>query len=280
MNTQSGPLMQKYYQDIRDTPILSRGAEHALAERARGGDESARGELIQSNLRFVVKMALNYRNSGLSLEDLVQEGNLGLIEAVEKFDPERGCRLTTYASWWIRLALQRAVEQKSRQVRIPINKFESLRKLKAYRSRFLTRYGRTATSEEAAQHLKLTVDNVDDLDELDNQCLSLDTPLDEDHAAADQFLADTDATDPGDTILAGEMGDCVDSLMEVLTEKERLIINKRFGLGDEGSKGLSLRQTGQIVGLSAEGVRRIEEQALRKLRHPSFRGRVMDLLPN
>lgn len=276
MNASTGCL-RKYYKDICIAPLLTPDEERVLARKAKAGDAHAKQRLIQSNLRFVIKMATAYRNQGMSLDDLVQEGNLGLIEAVEKFDPERGNRLTTYASWWIRLALQRAVEQKTRPVKIPINKFEAIKRIRAFRNAFNLRHGREPLLEEIAEHLSVSMKVLDKIQSLDNSYVSMDSPPDEEHTAPSQQMPDTNIQDPGQTIQLEQMREKLGKAMDVLTSKERMVMSRRFGLNGD-YKGLSLRQIGRCLGLSAEGVRRIEEQALRKLRRPVVRRQIEGLL--
>jgi len=262
--------LKRYYSEISKAPLLKPEEEKALARRVRKGDASAKRKLVESNLRFVVKMAIPYSNYGLSLEDLIQEGNLGLLEGIDKFDPERGFRLTTYVSWWIRLALQRAIEQKSSQVRIPANKQEQIRKIKAYRLQFEVRHGRTPTPGEVAKSLKIKAKVVEELLSLDAAYFSLDQSAAEDTSSLQNVLQDERVTHPQDEIVQDEMKKQLNYAMEVLSQKERDVLSHRYGL-KEGKNGLSLRQIGRLIGLSAEGVRRIEEQALRKLQRPMVR---------
>jgi len=272
MNT-DGACLKRYYSEISKTPLLTASDEKDLARRVKEGDIAARRNLIEANLRFVVKMAIPYRNQGLSLEDLIQEGNLGLLEGIERFDPERGFRLTTYVSWWIRLAIQRALEQKSQPVRIPANKQEQLKKIKNYRFSYEIKNGRPPTNAEMARSLKIKGTAIDSLLRLDATFHSLDQADDDESPNLLQVLEDPNATNPQDRIMEHEMQHQLSVAMKVLSDKERNVLTHRYGLMDE-RKGLSLRQIGRLIGLSAEGVRRIEEQALRKLRRPMVRSYV------
>lgn len=268
-----GATLKRYFVEISKAPLLSPEEEKSLARRVKKGDATAKRRLVEANLRFVVKMAIPYSNQGLSLEDLIQEGNIGLLEGIEKFDPERGFRLTTYVSWWIRLALQRALEQKGSQIRIPANKQEQIRKIKSFARVHETEKGRTPTSQEIAKTLKIKLKNVEELLMLDSTFCSLDQATGEEAHSLQTVLEDTRIERPEEGIARREMKRQLNTAMEVLSDKERDVLHHRYGLNEE-KKGLSLRQIGRIIGLSAEGVRRIEEQALRKLRRPMVRAYV------
>ncbi len=268
-----GFCLKRYYRDISEKPLLSSTEEREASRLAKKGDPEARRKLIEANLRFVVKMAIPYCNHGLSLEDLIQEGNLGLLEGIERFDPEKGFRLTTYVSWWIRLAIQRAIEQKSLPVRLPANKLEQIRKVKNYRTNFEITKGRPPRPAEIARALKIKAKLVEELQSLEATYCSLDSSSDEDTPNLLAVLQDEKNEHPEKEITQREMTRQLNLAMRVLSPKERDVIQHRFGLKDE-RKGLSLRQIGRLIGLSAEGVRRIEEQALQKLRRPMVRSYV------
>ncbi|MCA9445613.1 MAG: RNA polymerase sigma factor RpoD/SigA [Candidatus Omnitrophica bacterium] len=272
MIQKNGFSLNRYYHEISKTPLLSAKEELALARRCKKGDPVAKQNLVEANLRFVVKMAIPYSNYGLSLEDLIQEGNLGLLEGIDKFDPEKGFRLTTYVSWWIRLALQRAVEQKSAQVRIPANKQEQLKKIKAYQVQFEAKNGRAPRATEISNGLKMKSKQVEELLNLDATYYSLEVSVDEDSPSLQNILEDGRVVHPEEDIAEREMGDRLGKAMRVLSDKERNVLSHRYGL--DSNEGKSLRQIGRLIGLSAEGVRRIEEQALRKLRRPMVRSYV------
>ncbi|MCA9410887.1 MAG: RNA polymerase sigma factor RpoD/SigA [Candidatus Omnitrophica bacterium] len=272
MIQKNGFSLNRYYHEISKTPLLSAKEELALARRCKQGDPIAKQNLVEANLRFVVKMAIPYSNYGLSLEDLIQEGNLGLLEGIDKFDPEKGFRLTTYVSWWIRLALQRAVEQKSAQVRIPANKQEQLKKIKAYQVQFEAKNGRAPRATEISNGLKMKSKQVEELLNLDATYYSLEVSVDEDSPSLQNILEDGRVVHPEEDIAEREMGDRLGKAMRVLSDKERNVLSHRYGL--DSNEGKSLRQIGRLIGLSAEGVRRIEEQALRKLRRPMVRSYV------
>ncbi|HPA46182.1 MAG TPA: RNA polymerase sigma factor RpoD/SigA [bacterium] len=258
-----------------DTP-LSVEEERCLIQRFRDGDEEARRRLIESNLRFVIKMAAQYRGYGVSLEDLVQEGNLGLIEALEKFDPTKGCRLITYASWWIRLYVQRMIEQRSRTVNLPINKVEVLRKIRSYETLFELEHGRKPMIEEIADHLCVPQKRVHDVLRLAPTFCSLHSQ-DEEKGGLDRVLSDEESASAEEWVCLDEMQSRLRRAMQVLNRREKAVLAWRFGLLQDGER-FSLRQVGQKLNLSAEGVRQIEEQALEKLRRPRVRMHIEGLL--
>ncbi|MBN2329914.1 MAG: RNA polymerase sigma factor RpoD/SigA [Candidatus Omnitrophica bacterium] len=267
-------INHEIYADTPTTP-LSASEEREMMRRFQKGDMDARRRLIESNLRFVIKMALNYRNKGLSLADLIQEGNLGLIEALEKFDPSKKCRLITYASWWIRLFIQRALEQKTHQINLPINKGEILRKIRYCEEMFLKTHGRNPTVQEISDETGLDADKIE---EIMNNALSFQTlhACDEDHPGWESILVDEQSHNPRETLCDQEAWRRLCTAMEVLNHREREVLIRRYRIF-EGGKRLSLRKVGQSMGLSAEGVRRIEEQAMIKLRRPNIRRRMASL---
>jgi RNA polymerase primary sigma factor len=261
--------------DFDDTP-LSVEEERKLVRRFRRGDKEARRRLIEANLRFVVKTAVQYKGQGMSIQDLIQEGNLGLIEALEKFDPRRGCRLITYASWWIRLFIQRAIEQRSRTVHLPINKLDTLRKIRAFEGSFELQHGHKPTDEEIADHLRVPQRRVREIQQVAPTFCSLHSQ-DEDQPGLDRVLSDEEAPSVREMIWRQEMRNRMKHAMQVLNRREKEVLAWRFGLFPHGETS-SLRQVGQKLGLSAEGVRRIEAQALEKLRRPRIRMQIEGLL--
>lgn len=268
-------VMARYlYQEHKNEP-LSAEEEIRLVKRYRRGDEEARQRLIESNIRFVIKLALNYRKQGMNLADLIQEGTLGLIEALEKFDLKKKCRLITYASWWIRLYMQRSIEQKTRQVNLPINKLEMLRKLRNFESQYAQHHGRQPGLEDCANYLQIDENKVRDLIEHSPSFQTLHA-RDEEHPGIETVLIDDTRPDVREEIWSQEADHCLQSMMNQLTPREREVIFHRFNLEGEGKK-LSLRKVGEKMGLSAEGVRRIEEQAMTKLRRPVWQDKLASL---
>lgn len=267
-------INHEIYADTSTTP-LSPAEEREMLRRYQKGDMEARRRLIESNLRFVIKVALHYRNNGLSLADLIQEGNLGLIEALEKFDPTKKCRLITYASWWIRLYIQRALEQKTRQINLPINKGEILRKIRLCDEMFLKTHGRNPSLQEISDEMGIDVKKIEEI--LDNSP-SFQTlhALDEDHPGWESVLVDDQSQNPREKMCDKEAWRRLCTAMEVLSHREREVLIRRYRIFEDG-KRISLRKVGQSMGLSAEGVRRIEEQAMIKLRRPNIRRRMESL---
>lgn len=260
--------VDQYLATISKTDLLTPQQERELAQRATRGDKAAFDHLVEANLRFVVKIARGYQGYGLPFSDLVQEGNLGLIEAVRKFDPERGFRLTTYASWWIRLYIQRAIEQKSGVVNLPINKIELARRVSACVRQFTKTHGRDPRVDEIAAELGMTSDKVQELLRCKAIMVSLDTSEKDDGVPLERSLCDDSHEAAQQSVLVWQMRKHLERAMQVLNPRERDVIQQRFGLVDGTIR--SLRQIGQLFNMSAEGVRRIEEQALAKLRRPTI----------
>lgn len=258
------------------TEPLTAAAEKDLLIQYQNGNTNARRRLIESNLRFVIKVAMKYRNQGMNLSDLVQEGVLGLIEALEKFDTEKECRLITYASWWIRLYIQRALEQKSRPVNLPINKLDLLKKVKAFEQSFWMANGRKPTNAETAAEFGLTESKIDDLNDFIPVFNSIHSEDDE-HAGLEKVLVEERYPDAREVVWLDEARNRLHNAMDVLNHREREVLSIRYGLR-EGGKKLSLRKVGIKMGLSAEGVRRIEEQAMTKLRRPAVQNKMATLL--
>lgn len=264
-------INHQIYAETPTTPLTA-SEEQEMIQRFHQGDMDARRRLIESNLRFVIKVSLNYRNQGLSLADLIQEGNLGLIEALEKFDPSKNCRLITYASWWIRLYIQRAIEQKSRQISLPINKTEILRKIRICQDNFVKSNGRRPTSQEISERIGVDVKKIEEIDENSPTFQTLHA-CDDQHPGWESTLIDEQIEDPRETVWDKEAWFRLNAAMAVLSHREREVLSCRYNLFTSGKK-LSLRKVGQMLGLSAEGVRRIEEQAMSKLRRPKIRERM------
>jgi RNA polymerase primary sigma factor len=252
-----------YLAEIARIPLLTREEELALARQARAGDEAAKARLIEANLRLVVQIARRYLNRGLPLPDLIAEGNLGLIRAVDKFDPERGLRFSTYAAWWIRHAIVRALANQARLIRLPVHVEMLLGKYAKEQQRLTQVLGRPPSSQELAGALGLSVEQVEELEEIRQQPVSLDTPLGEDRGRVADVVSDQSA-DPSAalTSLFRQRTDLV-SVLDDLAANERLVLRKRFGLGGEP---MTLEAIGRELGVTRERVRQIEAAGLRKLR--------------
>lgn len=252
-----------YLREVARIPLLSREQEVELARRVRAGDEAAKQRLIEANLRFVVQVARRYLSRGLPLPDLIEEGNLGLIRAVEKFEPDRGVRFATYAAWWIRHAITRALANQARMIRLPVHVEMLLGRYVKEQQRLTQLLGRAPTVAELAQALGTTEEQVEELEEIRQPPVSLDAPLGARGQVADLV---TDATaDPTAalTALFRERADLV-SVLDDLAANERRVLRRRFGL--EGNEPQTLEAIGRELGLTRERVRQIEGAALRKLR--------------
>jgi RNA polymerase primary sigma factor len=256
--------LARYLREISRIPLLSRAEELELTRRARAGDPAAKQRLIEANLRLVVQVARRYLNRGLPLADLIEEGNLGLMRAVEKFEPERGVRFSTYATWWIRHAIVRALANQARMIRLPVHVEMMLGRYAREHQRLTQVLGRPPSPAELGQALGLSEEQVRELDELRQPPVSLDAPVNEQGRVAD-LVADP-AADPSEAALSAlfrQRADLV-SVLDDLTENERLVVRRRFGLDGEDPE--TLEAIGRRLGLTRERVRQIQASALRKLR--------------
>ena len=253
-----------YFSEIARIPLLSREEEVELARRARAGDEAAKTRLTESNLRLVVQVARRYLNRGLPLPDLIEEGNLGLLRAVEKFDPERGTRFSTYATWWIRHFVVRALANQARMIRLPVHVELLLGRYAKQQQRLSQELGRAPTTEEIAQALGMTLEQVDELEEIRRHPVSLDAPTGEDRGPVAETIADESA-DPNAFLLSlfRNRADLT-TVLDDLAPNESLVLRRRFGL--QGEPAETLEAIGRGLGLTRERVRQIEAAGLRKLR--------------
>ncbi len=252
-----------YLREIARIPLLSREQEVELARRARAGDEAAKQKLIEANLRFVVQVARRYLSRGLPLPDLIEEGNLGLIRAVEKFEPDRGVRFATYAAWWIRHAITRALANQARMIRLPVHVEMLLGRYVKEQQRLTQLLGRAPTVAELAQALGTTEEQVEEMEEIRQPAVSLDAPLGAQGQVADLVADPTADPTAALTALFRERADLV-SVLDDLAANERRVLRRRFGL--EGNEPQTLEAIGRELGLTRERVRQIEGAALRKLR--------------
>ncbi len=262
---QSRANLGVYLGEISRIPVLSRDEEHELAVRVRAGDDTAKQRMVESNLRLVVQIARRYRNRGLPLPDLIEEGNLGLLRAVEKFDPHRGTRFSTYATWWIRQAVVRALANQARTIRLPVHVELLLSRYVREQRRLTQALGRTPATAELAAALGITEQEVEELEEVRQQPISLDAPAGEErHSTLGDMIADRTA-DPADSLLSlfHNRTELV-SVLDDLAANERTVLRRRFGL--EGDPPETLEAIGQRLALSRERIRQIESAGIRKLR--------------
>jgi RNA polymerase sigma factor (sigma-70 family) len=253
-----------YFQEIARIPLLTAAEETTLGRRVQAGDEAAKQRMVEANLRLVVQIARRYRNRGLPLPDLIEEGNIGLLRAVEKFDPDRGARFSTYATWWIRQAVTRALANQARTIRLPVHVEMLLGRYSKEHTRLTQELKRTPTPEELARALGTSEDQVAELEELRLQPLSLDLPATPERPRLSDIIPDASA-DPAVTLtrLFRERADLV-AVFDDLAPNERTVLRHRFGL--EGDQPQTLEAIGQRMGYSRERIRQIEASGLRKLR--------------
>jgi RNA polymerase primary sigma factor len=257
-----------YLREIGETPLINAGEEVELAKRIRQGDQKALEKLTKANLRFVVSVAKQYQNQGLSLADLINEGNIGLIKAAKRFDETRGFKFISYAVWWIRQAILQSLAEQSRIVRLPLNRVGTLHKIGKVSSSLQQEYGREPSPNEIAKELSLTEGEVSDTLKISNSHLSLDAPfsVSEDNSLID-ILEDEEQPSPDESLLSDSLRVEIEKALDTLTPREAEVINLYFGLNHE--KPLTLEEIGARFSLTRERVRQIKEKAIRRLRHAS-----------
>jgi RNA polymerase primary sigma factor len=269
--------VRMYLKEIGRVPLLSAEEEIELAKRIEQGDEEAKRRLAEANLRLVVSIAKRYVGRGMLFLDLIQEGNMGLIKAVEKFDYQKGYKFSTYATWWIRQAITRAIADQARTIRIPVHMVETINKLIRVSRQLLQELGREPSPEEIAEKMDLTPEKVREIMKIAQEPVSLETPIgEEDDSHLGDFIEDQDALAPSDAAAYELLKEQLEDVLDTLTEREENVLRLRFGLDDGRTR--TLEEVGKVFGVTRERIRQIEAKALRKLRHPSRSKRLKDFL--
>ncbi|KMY50831.1 RNA polymerase sigma factor RpoD [Peribacillus loiseleuriae] len=269
--------VRMYLKEIGRVDLLSAEEEVSLAERIEEGDEEAKRRLAEANLRLVVSIAKRYVGRGMLFLDLIQEGNMGLIKAVEKFDYRKGFKFSTYATWWIRQAITRAIADQARTIRIPVHMVETINKLIRVQRQLLQDLGREPSPEEIAEDMDLTPEKVREILKIAQEPVSLETPIgEEDDSHLGDFIEDQDATSPSEHAAYELLKEQLEDVLDTLTDREENVLRLRFGLDDGRTR--TLEEVGKVFGVTRERIRQIEAKALRKLRHPSRSKRLKDFL--
>ena len=269
--------VRMYLKEIGRVPLLSAEEEVRLAKRMEQGDEEAKKQLAEANLRLVVSIAKRYVGRGMLFLDLIQEGNLGLIKAVEKFDYGKGFKFSTYATWWIRQAITRAIADQARTIRIPVHMVETINKLIRVSRQLLQELGRDPTPEEIAAAMEIPVERVREIQKVAQEPVSLETPIgEEEDSHLGDFIEDEDAPAPAEAASYILLKEQLENVLDTLTPREEKVLRLRFGLDDGRSR--TLEEVGQEFGVTRERIRQIEAKALRKLRHPSRSRKLKDYL--
>ena len=269
--------VRMYLKEIGNVPLLSTEEEVALAQRVEAGDESAKKQLIEANLRLVVSIAKKYVGRGMPFLDLIQEGNMGLMKAVDKFDYSKGFKFSTYATWWIRQAITRGIADTGRTIRVPVHMVETINKTLRMTRTLLQELGREPTPEEVAERLGVPVARVREVLKISRDPVSLDTPSgEEDDSHLGDFIEDDSALSPADSAAFSMLREELSTALESLTDRERQVVQLRFGLID--GRARTLEEVGKEFNVTRERIRQIEAKALRKLRHPSRSKRLRDFL--
>ncbi|GEP22679.1 MAG: RNA polymerase sigma factor RpoD [Lentilactobacillus diolivorans] len=269
--------VRMYLKEIGRVSLLKADEEISLAKRIEAGDEEAKQELAEANLRLVVSIAKRYVGRGMQFLDLIQEGNMGLMKAVEKFDYRKGFKFSTYATWWIRQAITRAIADQARTIRIPVHMVETINKLIRIQRQLLQDLGREPLPEEIGAEMDMPTEKVREILKIAQEPVSLETPIgEEDDSHLGDFIEDQDATSPADHAAYELLKEQLESVLDTLTDREENVLRLRFGLDDGRTR--TLEEVGKVFGVTRERIRQIEAKALRKLRHPSRSKQLKDFL--
>ena len=269
--------VRMYLKEIGKVPLLSADEEIELAQRMEDGDEDAKKRLAEANLRLVVSIAKRYVGRGMLFLDLIQEGNLGLIKAVEKFDYRKGYKFSTYATWWIRQAITRAIADQARTIRIPVHMVETINKLIRVSRQLLQELGREPSPEEIAEEMNMPVERVREILKISQEPVSLETPIgEEEDSHLGDFIQDDNVPVPADAAAFSLLKEQLNEVLSTLTEREQKVLRLRFGLDD--GRARTLEEEGKEFNVTRERIRQIEAKALRKLRHPSRSRKLKDYL--
>jgi len=266
-----------YLKEIGQIKLLTNEEESELADRIIAGDEEAKARLAEANLRLVVSIAKRYVGRGMLFLDLIQEGNIGLMKAVEKFDVDKGFKFSTYATWWIRQAITRAIADQARTIRVPVHMVETINKLARIERQLTLELNREPSEEELAKKMGTTVEKIRDVYKISQEPVSLETPIgEEEDSHLGDFIPDETNMSPEDYAINELLKDEISEILLTLTEREEKVIRLRFGLED--GRPRTLEEVGQLFGVTRERIRQIEAKALRKLRHPSRSRKLKDYL--
>ncbi|MBQ7172188.1 MAG: RNA polymerase sigma factor RpoD [Clostridia bacterium] len=269
--------VRMYLKEIGSIKLLDSDRELELAERIANGDENAKTELVEANLRLVVSIAKRYVGKGMFFLDLIQEGNLGLMKAVEKFDYTKGYKFSTYATWWIRQAITRAIADQARTIRIPVHMVETIHKVSRYQRQLLQELGHEATAAEIAERMGMSTEKVREIMKIAMDPVSLETPIgEEEDSHLGDFIEDNDSPAPAETASYSLLKEQINEVLHTLTPREEHVLKLRFGLEDGRTR--TLEEVGKEFNITRERIRQIEAKALRKLRHPSRSKRLKDYL--
>ena len=267
--------VRMYLKEIGQIKLLTADEEVELAKRITAGDQAAKNKLTEANLRLVVSIAKKYSGRGLHILDLIQEGNTGLIRAVDKFDWTKGNKFSTYATWWIRQAITRAIADQARTIRVPVHMVEVINKATRCNRKLVQELGREPTVEEIAKELNLPVEKIIEANRTAADTLSLDTPVgDEEDTSIGSFIMDDHTPGPADATSNAMLAEALKEILDTLTQREADVLKMRFGMYD--GRTHTLEEVGQIFGVTRERIRQIENKAIRKLRHPSRAKKIRD----